>query len=102
MHARKSKDRVLPKSGFADFQIKLSNRHGPSSWDGVVESAATLNVGSPILLRTTDLRFELHPGERLRLLNVHVSMPSEEFVEAKAEPLVATMGANSEAFLLPT
>jgi hypothetical protein len=68
----------------------------------VVESPSGLISGRPILLRTANLRFDLQPGQRLRLLKVHISMPIEEVIEGERPPLVATMGVSTEAFLLPT
>ena len=99
-HARLGRDSESPKGQFADLQIKLSSRHGPSSWDGVVECPSGPEVSRTILLRTANLRFALHPGQWLRLMNVHISMPDEEFTEDKRPPVVATMGASTEAFLL--
>ncbi len=86
---------------YIDIQIKLSSQHGPSSWDGAVEYGPAMQVGEAILLRTENLAFDLHPGQRLRLLNVHVSMPNEE-ADAKNRHrlIVATMGSRSEMFLL--
>lgn len=86
---------------FADLQIKLSARHGPTSWDGIVESSSALRAGRPVLLRTSNLQFDLHPGQRIRLLNVYVSMPKEESAEERLSPVLATMGKNSEVFLVP-
>lgn len=89
------------KGQFADLQIKLTGRHGPSSWDGVVESPPDLKASSPFLLRTANLRFDLHPDQRLRLLNVYISMPNEDLIEVERPPVVATMGTSTEAFLIP-
>lgn len=89
------------KGRYIDIQIKLSSQHGPSSWDGEVEYGPAMQAGAAILLRTEQLAFDLHPGQRLRLLNVHVSIPSEETGTKKGHHLiVATMGSRSEMFLL--
>jgi CRISPR/Cas system-associated exonuclease Cas4 (RecB family) len=103
-HARQGSNNESARTGFGDVQIKCSGQHGPSSWDGVVESGPHLKVGGPILLRTANLRFEVHPGQHVRLLNVHVNVPDEELVEERhSDPaVVATMGASSEVFLLAT
>jgi len=85
---------------FADVQLRLSGQHGPSSWDGVVESGLELRVGGPILVRASNLPFGLHRGQRLRLLNVHISVPNDKSLEDAVPVAVATMGASSEAFLL--
>ncbi|TKB75427.1 MAG: PD-(D/E)XK nuclease family protein, partial [Nitrospira sp.] len=101
-HASQGADRESPKGQFADLQIKLADRHGPSSWDGVVESSPDLKACGPILLRTANLRLDLHPGQRLRLLNVHISMPDEESIEDSHPYILTIMGATSEAFVLST
>lgn len=101
-HARHGGGRESPERQFADLQIKLSGRHGPTSWDGIVESPSGLKAGRPILLRTSSLRFDLHPGQRIRLLNVHAGMPNEESIEDESLPVVATMGTSTEVFLLST
>lgn len=57
--------------------------------------------GEPILLRTENPAFDLRPGHRLRLLNVHARMPNEEEdAENGHHVIVATMGSRSEVFLL--
>jgi hypothetical protein len=89
------------KGRYVDVQIKLSSQHGCSSWDGVVESCPTMKAGGPILLRTENRGFDLHPGQRFRLLNVHASIPGgEEDAESGYPLIVATMGSRSEAFSL--
>ncbi len=100
LHARQQGSYESAKSRFCDVQVRLTGQHGPSSWDGVIESGPDLKVGGSILLRTTNLQFELHPGQRIRLLNVHIRVPPEESIEEQQPTFVATMGANSEAFLL--
>lgn len=101
-HADQDADRESLKGQFVDLQIKLTGRHGPSSWDGVLESPSQLNACGLILLRTANSRFDFHVGQRLRLLNVHISMDDEEPMEDKCPPVVATMVASTEAFLLFT
>jgi hypothetical protein len=103
-HARHGLGSESARTGFGDVQIKVAAQHGPSSWDGAVESGPGLKVGGSILLRTADLRVDLHPGQRLRLLNVHMNVPDEEPVEGRRpDPaVVATMGASSEVFLITT
>jgi hypothetical protein len=91
------------KGTYIDIQIKLSSQHGPTSWDGEVESGPAMKAGEPILLRTENLAFNLRPGHRLRLLNVHIRIPIEENgAENGHHVIVATMGSRSEVFLLST
>ena len=100
LHARQQESHESPKSRFCDVQIGLTGQHGPRSWDGVIESGPDLEVGAPILLRATSPQFDLKPGQRVRLLNVHIRVSPEESIEEQQSIFVATMGANSEAFLL--
>ena len=94
-------DRGEPaRTGFGDVQIKLSSKHGPQSWNGEIESGPDLKVGKPILLRTTNLQFDLTPRQRIRLLNVHISIPKEDLFDEPQHVIVATMSANSEIFIL--
>jgi hypothetical protein len=85
---------------FADLQVNLTGRHGPSSWDGVVKSLSGMKPGGPILLRAADRQFDLHPGQELRLLNVRISRALEEPIEDECPPVVATMGASTEAYFV--
>lgn len=101
-HARQGGDSKSPKGQFGDLQIKLTGRHGPSCWDGVVESPSALRDAGPFLLRTANLQFDLHPGQQLRLLNVRITAPDEELNEDEHSPVLGTMGASTEAYLLST
>ncbi len=94
---RHGEDQGLPTVRFADVEIALTGRHGPSSWDGVLEASPGSDSTQPALLRTANLQFDLQPGQKIRVLNVHIKSPNED----EGLPVVATMGANSEMFLLP-
>ena len=99
-YARQQESGKLANSRFCDVQTGLTRQHGPSSWDGVIESGQDLDIGAPILLRTNNPQFELKPGHRVRLLNVHIRVPETDPIEDKQPIVVATMGAISEAFLV--
>ena len=99
-NARQGTSNESAENGFGDVQIGLTGQHGPNSWDGVIESGPDLKIGGPILLRTTNHQFALKPSQRVRLLNVHIRVPEKDPIEEKQPIFVATMGANSEAFLL--
>jgi PD-(D/E)XK nuclease superfamily len=100
-HIRQCPNAESAKGRYVDVQIKLSSQHGPSSWDGIIESGPTMKAGAPILLRTENHGFDLHPGDRLRVLNVYLSMPGEEeYVKDGHSLIVATMGSRSEIFIL--
>lgn len=99
-HVRQEKGGEFPEGQFADLQVKISARHGPTSWDGIVESSSTINVGLPILLRTSNVPFDLRPGQRVRILNIHVDVSMEECIENEPTQVVATMGINTEMFIV--
>jgi hypothetical protein len=99
-HTLKDKDREWFKGPFGDLQIKLIGRHGPRSWDAIVESSPELQACETILLRTSNLQFDFCAGQRLRLLNLHITMPIEDAIDDSPSSVVATMLLNSEAFLL--
>lgn len=87
-------------NGFADVQVALTSQQGNRSWNCVVESSRSLKEGSPMLLRIKSVQFAPSSGQRVRLLNVHVRQQYEETFEGQPSFVVATMGTNSEAFLL--
>ncbi len=100
--AARAKDLAEVSGGqFGDLEMRVTARHGPTSWDGVVEACSTLKNGQPILLRTANLAFDLQPGLRIRVLNVRLSLPPDEAGDAPQRPAVATMGAVSETFIVP-
>lgn len=81
-----------------DLQIRLTAQHGPTSWDGMVESSRSINVGQPILLRTLNVPFGLHAGQRIRLLNIRINDPLNEDIEKENHVAIASMGVNTEVF----
>jgi len=85
---------------FFDLQIKLSGGHGDSSWSGVVEACLGLAVGNPIMFRPKKLPFDLRPGQHLRMLNVHVTSPTNDNIDGPTEIAVATASTSSEVFVL--
>lgn len=89
-----------PGGQFADIQIKLLSRHGPTSWDGVVRYSSAMKLDRPILLRTSNVPFDLQPGQEIRLLNVGLSMSTEGFTEGELSTAVATTGTSTEVFLV--
>ncbi|MEK6701640.1 MAG: PD-(D/E)XK nuclease family protein [Planctomycetota bacterium] len=75
---------------FGDVEATLSKRHGPTSWDIVIESVASRPNG---LLRTA-VGVVFKPGDRVRLLDAALKLPDAE----SGEPIVITLGALSEVF----
>lgn len=94
---RDGKDQDSPMVRFTDIEIELAGRHGPSSWDGIMQGSSGSNSAEPVLLRTANVQFDLNSGQRIRVLNVHLNRPNE----GEHVPVVATMGASSEMFLVP-
>ena len=85
---------------FADLQTRLSSQHGPTSWDGEVESCATVSARRPVLLRTNDTWLFLHEDQHLRVLNAFVQTQDDDV--RQGYPLaVASIGSYSEVFVLP-
>lgn len=89
-----------PTTPFADIQVKITGRHGPSSWDGMMGSHAEPTENQPVLLRTANTTLKLQPGQRLRILNAHLGPRHEKTGDDDDVPTVATIGASSEVFLL--
>ncbi len=84
------------RAPFMDLQVSIGARHGPSSWDGVVEVAQHVPTGRQIVVRTPSPEVGFSSGDRIRLLNVHVSTVAED----TSHPAVGTLTAMSEAFLV--
>lgn len=78
-----------------DITIRITGRHGPSSWDAVVEGCPIVKRGQRLLLRADNRPLPLRTGQVVRLLSVYVSESSEEDLESV---VIATMGAGSEVF----
>jgi PD-(D/E)XK nuclease superfamily len=86
-----------PDTSFKDLQITIVARHGPNSWDGIVEKVIKGHANKRVVLRTTgDSGLEFVKDDCIRVLNAHVSTD----VGDSAQPMVATMGTMSEVFLL--
>jgi len=76
---------------FVDLQIVIADRHGPSSWDGVVEQS-----GRTVVLRTgSDVVFRR--GDRIRVLNARLTTAEHD----ETQPMVVTLSMMSEVFVLP-
>jgi hypothetical protein len=86
------------RAPFMDLQVSIVARHGPSSWDGVIEVSQGVAAGKQIVLRTASPEAGFKSGDRIRVLNVHVSTVAGD----ESQPTVATLTATSEAFLVPS
>jgi PD-(D/E)XK nuclease superfamily len=83
-------------SPFADLQITIVGRHGPSSWDGIIEHSRGSGSGKPIVLRTALRELQFAKGNRIRVLDAHVPIVTDN----EAQAIVATMTQMSEIFFL--
>jgi RecB family exonuclease len=84
-------------SPFMDLQLFILTRHGPSSWDGVVEVSRGIATGKQIVLRTASPETGFGSGDRIRVLDAHIST----VIDDESQPVVATLNTMSEAFLVP-
>jgi len=100
-HARGGGKALSPNLTSIDIQINLTERHGPLSWNGIVESSSVLEKGQHILLRISDTPFDLRPGQKIRLLNTYLTMLNEDRTKEDPTIAVATVGTNSELFCIP-
>lgn len=77
---------------FADIELTITGRHGPSSWDASVQLSRSLSTGRPAVLRASE-SCELHVGDRLRVLDAMI-------VDGEEQAAVITLGALSEAYMV--
>lgn len=78
---------------FTDAELTVTARHGPSSWDAIIELSPNAAAGRPAVLRTKG-HHEFQPGDRLRVLDAAVTLDAEDH----EQPVVITLGALSEAY----
>lgn len=81
---------------FGDIELKITGRHGPTSWDAVVVRARDLPAETPALLRLQQ-NDEFKEGTRVRVLDGALSRDSE----VDAAPAIVTLGVLSEAYCEP-
>lgn len=81
---------------FGDIELKITGRHGPTSWDAVVVRARNLPAKTPALLRLQQHE-EFKEGTRVRVLDGALARDSED----DAAPAIVTLGVLSEAYYGP-
>jgi CRISPR/Cas system-associated exonuclease Cas4 (RecB family) len=81
---------------FVDLEATITNRHGPLSWDAVVEVSGTLASGKHLVLRLAVEEPNMQVGDRIRLLGAHLTSTGEE-----TQPAVVTAHLTSETFIVP-
>lgn len=78
---------------FGDIELKITGRHGPTSWDAVVVRAPHLPAKALALLRLQQPE-EFKTGTRVRVLDGALARDPED----DAAPAVVSMSAFSEAY----
>lgn len=78
---------------FGDIELKITGRHGPTSWDAVVVRARNLPARTPALLRLQQPD-EFKTGTRVRVLDGALARDPED----DAAPAIVTLSALSEAY----
>jgi hypothetical protein len=78
---------------FTDVELTVTGRHGPSSWDAVVQVARDVATGKPAVLRTKG-NLEFQPGQHLRVLDAAIATE----VEDDSQPAIITLGTLTEAY----
>lgn len=85
---------AISKDGrFGDIELKITGRHGPTSWDGVVVRSRDIPANTPALLRFQQPD-EFRTGTRVRVLDGAISRDPED----DASPTIVTLSAFSEAY----
>ncbi len=85
-------------SPFGDIEITITQRHGSTSWDATTGRPPNFQ---PVLLRTANPSFQLRPGQRLRVLNAHLTKSQQQDPDGEVLPSVITAGEATEMFLRP-
>lgn len=78
---------------FGDIELKITGRHGPTSWDAVVMRARNIPAKTPALLRLQQPD-EFTTGTRVRVLDGALARDPED----DAAPAIVTLTALSEAY----
>jgi hypothetical protein len=78
---------------FSDAQLRILRRHGPMSFDAVLEPTADSVAGKSALLRVQE-SLELEPGTRLRVLDAGIAVDSDD----TTQPAIVTLAMFSEIY----
>lgn len=78
---------------FGDIELKITGRHGPTSWDAVVVRARDLPAKTPALLRAQQ-HDDFKEGTRVRVLDGALARDSED----DSAPAIVTLGMLSEVY----
>jgi hypothetical protein len=86
-------DRPSSEPSFSDAQLRILRRHGPMSFDAVLEPSAGSVIGKSALLRVQE-SLELEPGRRFRVLDAGIAVDSDD----AAQPVIVTLTTFSEIY----
>ena len=86
-------DRASLDGRFGDAQLKILRRHGPTSFDAVLEPTAGSGTGKSALLRVQG-PLELETGRSFRILDAGIAIDSDD----AALPVIVTLAMFSEIF----
>ncbi|MBX3207422.1 MAG: PD-(D/E)XK nuclease family protein [Labilithrix sp.] len=78
---------------FGDCELKITGRHGPTSWDAVVVRARDLPAKTPALLRLSQ-HVDFAVGARVRVLDGALARDPDD----PEAPIIVTLGTFSEAY----
>lgn len=81
---------------FGDIELKITGRHGPTSWDAFVVRARDLPARTPALLRLQQ-HDNFKEGTRVRVLDGALARDPE----VDDAPAIVTLGVLSEAYYEP-
>jgi hypothetical protein len=84
---------VSDNGRFGDIELRITGRHGPTSWDAVVLRARNLPSNTRALLRLQQPD-DFKTGARVRVLDGALARDPED----DAAPAIVTLGAFSEAY----
>ncbi len=85
------------QKGFVDMELSIIDRHGPTSWNTVVEACLRLPSSRELVLRLPSGHYSIEIMEcarRIRVLNAYLI----DEVHDESEPIAATVNAVSEVF----
>lgn len=88
-----SSQAVSDDGRFGDVELKITGRHGPTSWDAVVVRARDFPARTTALLRLQQPE-EFNVGARVRVLDGALARDPED----DAAPSIVTLGATTEVY----
>lgn len=91
--------RVKVEPPIVDLQILITERHGPMSWNGIVELSPRFHSDKQVVFRTRSPQETFMPGDRIRVLDAYLSSTGNSGHDP--QPVVVTLTAISEVFLVP-